>query len=87
MLLPTDEDRAAERAALREAIDHSDDEFRRAVAGLKAAVRGRIGLVHRLAENVAAEPLPWLFASALVGVWLGRRSDGGDGEENGDEDD
>ncbi len=73
MLLPDEEQLSAERKAVERSIESSDDEFRRAVVELRAAVRGKIGFVHRLAEHVVEKPAPWLFASALFGVWMGAR--------------
>lgn len=86
MLLPDEDDLIAERKAVERSIESSDHEFRRAVVALKAAVRGKIGFVHRLAEHVATKPAPWLFAASLLGVWIGARDRDASGRKEGIDD-
>ena len=47
-------------------MEHALDDLRRAV-GRPFAIGDQVG------ERLGAHPLPWLFASVLLGVWWGSR--------------
>lgn len=63
----TVDDLEQQRETLREQVESGEAELRQAVEDLKEAVGRPLRVLQRLQEN----PLPWLLAGALVGVWLG----------------
>jgi hypothetical protein len=47
-----------------------EQELERALVDLKQAVKRPF----RLGDRIAQHPLPWLFGSLLIGLWLGTRN-------------
>lgn len=47
-----------------------EEELEQALVELKQAVKHPFGIGDRMAQH----PLPWLFGSLLIGLWLGSRN-------------
>lgn len=56
-----------QREHLEEEVAKSEEDLRVAVEDLRDAVARPFKVVEQLAEN----PLPWMLAGVLLGVWLG----------------
>jgi len=50
-----------------------EQELEQALVDLERAVWRPFATVERVSQHIADRPLPWLFASLLVGLWFGSR--------------
>jgi hypothetical protein len=62
------------RRQLLVTVQRDEAEMEHALDDLKRAVSRPFAIGNQLGERVGAHPLPWLFASLLIGVWWGSRT-------------
>jgi len=64
------------RQQLLAAAEGHEQDLERALVDLERAVWRPFAAVDRVGQHIADRPLPWLFASLLVGLWFGTRRTG-----------
>ena len=66
-------DMESRRQLLTSAQCH-EQEMEQALGDLKRAVQRPFALREQVGARIGEHPLPWLAASALIGLWLGSRT-------------